>query len=199
MSVALEQTAPVANPTQAPNTPFNGQGVYSEATTEAVTSTVQTQAVEAEESVPKLPSGTVIPSEATQLSSGVYVLFTRLNRSISTDLTIKTFNNVNVDKKGNLITDNLSTKDQMNMAKSISEYHSTLIMQGVELVGEIEDYSEKLELPENWVKKLFRTGLVDQRYYDVNDPDDVEFLFLRYYAFQNEEDWALLSQKTLNT
>lgn len=140
-----------------------------------------------------------IPEDAAQLSSGVWVVFNRLNRSISTDLTIKTFNNVNLDKKGNLVTDNLNTKDQMNMAKSISEYHSTLIMQGVELVGTVDDYREQMDLPDNWVKKLFRTGLVNEKYFDVTDEDDVEFLFLRYYAFQSEDDWALLSQRTLNT
>lgn len=141
----------------------------------------------------------VIPPEAVQLSSGVYVIFHRLNRSISTDLTIKTFNNVNLDKKGNLVTDNLNTKDQMNMARSISEYHSTLIMQGVDLWGDVEDYREQLGLPQNWVKALFRSGLINDKYYDLSDPDDVEFLFLRYYAFQDENDWALLSQNTLNT
>ncbi len=204
MSV-LEPTQ-VATPVQAEPTPtynLNGQAAQTETVAQAPQSTVhpQAQPIEQVQATPvneELLSKT-IPEDAEQLSSGVYVIFNRLNRSISTDLTIKTFNNVNLDKKGNLVTDSLSTKDQMNMAKSISDYHSTLIMQGVELVGEIEDYAEKLELPANWTKKLFRTGLVNEKYYDVSDEDDVKFLFLRYYAFQSEDDWSLLSQRTLNT
>lgn len=197
MSVALQESTQTVIPAQAELTPsyVNGQVAQVAGVETVPQSTVQPQATEPVQTTPV----NVIPENAEKLSSGVYVIFNKLNRSISTDLTIKTFNNVNLDKKGNLVTDNLSTKDQMNMAKSISEYHSTLIMQGVELVGDVDDYAEQLDLPDNWVKKLFRTGLVDQRYYDVNDPDDVKFLFLRYYAFQNEEDWALLSQRTLNT
>jgi hypothetical protein len=194
------QVAPIQN---TPQDNLNGQSVYNNATVSMQPSTVQPQ-LNPVEAIPPTPVNEqllakVIPAGAEKLSSGVYVIFHKLNRSISTDLTIKTFNNVNLDKKGRLVADNLSTKDQMNMAKSISEYHSTLIMQGVELVGEIDDYEDEIELPENWVKKLFRTGLVNEKYYDVSDPDDIKFLFLRYYAFRNEDDWSLLSQNTLST
>src|SRR5687768_2114350 len=140
MSV-LEPTQ-VATQVQAEPTPvynLNGQAAQTDTVAQAPQSTVQTQAqpVEQVQATPVNEEllSQVIPADAEQLSSGVYVIFNRLNRSISTDLTIKTFNNVNLDKKGNLVTDSLSTRDQMNMAKSISDYHSTLIMQGVELVG----------------------------------------------------------------
>lgn len=201
MSVVIQEPTQVAtNPVYQTNNPLysvNGQATQAGVAELPMSQVPQTQ-VEPVQVNPTVPAR-FIPEEAVQLSSGVYVIFNKLNRSISTDLTIKTFNNVNLDKKGKLVSDNLSTKEQMNMAKSISDYHSTLIMQGVQLWGEVEDYKEEFDLPSNWLRMLFRTGLINDKYYDENDPDDVKFLFLRYYAFQSEDDWATLSQNTLNT
>jgi len=162
---------------------------------EVVQTTLVAQASAQESITPTKTKELVIPSNAVKLSSGVYVTFKKIPSSKSTDIMLKAFTKANLDKNGNLITDNLAPKDQIALIKNISEYHTSLITWGVELVGEPEDYYAVLDIESDWLRRLIRTNLIDADLYDLDKQSEVNFIFLRYQAFGNEEDWTLLSEK----
>lgn len=160
------------------------------------TPVVDAQVVTTQESeLVKTTSALTIPSNATELSNGVYVIFTEIPGDKKSEILLKAFAKANLDKKGNLITDNLGPKEQIMLAKNVSDYHTALITWGVELVGTPEDYFDKLGLSGNWLNKLIRSGFIDSDLYDFSDPSEVAFIFLRYAAFNSDKDWQLLSNK----
>ena len=70
------------------------------------------------------------------------------------------------------------------------DYHSGLISWGVSLVGNIDEYIAKGVASVNWENKLVRSNLIEP----IETDEDREFAFLRYIAFANEDDWALLGE-----
>lgn len=138
-----------------------------------------------------------LPEDVKKLSTGVLVRFKKLDATRARDLMVKTFTSTNMDSKGNLNTDKLSTTQQIALARNVTEYHTALIDNGVELVGNREDYYNELNITSTWVKRLRRSGLLDVELYDFEDETDLDVLFLRYQAFQSEDDWQLLSSELI--
>jgi len=133
-----------------------------------------------------------------ELSSGVWVKFKKISTNLQQDLTVRLYAKANIGKDGQIIVDNLNTSQQIELARTISEYNAVLINNGVILLGRPSDYYETVGIKPNWVNKLVRTGMVDSQLYDLADEDDVAVLFLQHHAFQSAEDWALLSTRLLS-
>lgn len=129
------------------------------------------------------------------LSSGVKVIFSRIPESIATDVMVHSFSELKFDNKGNL-KDTNRLDEQLNAAAKIQSYHNKLIAYGVTLVGNIDDYTNNPEIGTKWLSKLKRAE-VDLSRYDLNDEDDLQFIFLRHYAFKNATDFEALSKNTL--
>lgn len=129
------------------------------------------------------------------LSSGVKVEFTRIPESIATDVMVHSFSDLKFDKNGQL-KDTQKLDEQLAAAAKIQSYHNKLIAYGVTLVGSIEDYTNVPEIGTKWLSKLKRAD-VDLSKYDLTDDDDLEFIFLRHYAFKSAADFEALSRFTL--
>ncbi len=130
------------------------------------------------------------------LSTGIKVNFSRLPPNINQDVVLATFGGMKFDKEGKL-KDTSDTTENIKTATKVMKYHSTLITWGVELVGTISEYVEQGFVPKKWLKLLQQSEILDLSKYDFDDEDDIKFLFLRYYAFKSQDDWALLSSQVV--
>lgn len=127
------------------------------------------------------------------LSSGVKVRFNQLPASMSQEVFTKLLRNTKINKDGTIAESNDPQKN-LELLDKMSSYYATLIAFGVTMVGIPSDYYGVID--SKWLKKLKRAGY-DLSDYDLEDEDDVEFLFLRYQGFASQEDWTLLSEKVL--
>lgn len=133
---------------------------------------------------------TTNPDNVVTLSTGVEVRFMDLSNNQVQDLVLSSFSGMNLNK--------LDEQDILQHGDKFLRYNTTLIQDGVRLVNPLKDEVAKLGLSDNWIKKLLRSGKVlDKELYDLNDVEDQEILFLRYYGFQSEEDFQLLTEKLL--
>lgn len=132
----------------------------------------------------------------TALSSGVKVQFKLLPQSISQEIMVDVFQNTKLDAKGNIL-ESKSQTDNIALAGRVLEYHSKLISFACSLYGDISDYIDLPTVGKNWLRKLVRGKMIDTDLYDLEDIDDLEFIFMRYYAFVNEDDWRILSERAL--
>ena len=142
------------------------------------------------------PAPVVDPS-ITVLSSGVKVRIQPVPQRFAQDGMLRIFRNAKLDKKGNLVTDSTDIQSQLKLAQEVSNHNRTLLTYGVTLVGNIEDYYSVGVNP-NWLKRLLRSG-IDVSGIDLNDQDDIVFLFLQYEAFVSDTDWAVLNEKAVST
>lgn len=129
------------------------------------------------------------------LSSGVKVEFTRIPEAIATDVMVHSFRDLKFDAKGQL-KDTQRLDEQLDAAAKIQQYHNKLIAYGVELIGEIDDYTGTPEIGTKWLQKLKRAEVNLERY-DLLDESDLRFIFLRHYAFKSAQDFEALSKYTL--
>jgi hypothetical protein len=128
--------------------------------------------------------------KAVTLSTGVEVRFEDLNQNTIQDLVLTSFSGMNLQK--------MDQDEVLQHGDKLVRYNTTLIQEGVYLVGSLEDAIKTIGLSANWMKQLLRSGkVVDAQYYDLDDDRDKEILFLRYHAFKTEEDFAKLTEYTL--
>ncbi len=129
------------------------------------------------------------------LSSGVKVIFNRIAESTATEVMVNSFANMKFDKKGNLV-DATKVDEQLEAASKIQNYHNKLIAFGVELAGTIDEYTILPGIGRNWLSKL-KYSDTNLTKFDLNDEEDLKFLFLRYYAFKAASDFEALSKYTI--
>lgn len=133
------------------------------------------------------------PEQIVTLSSGVRVAFIgHLSDAISQTLVTRVFGNTQLDDSGR-IREKMSTREQLQLAKTMLDYNTALIFSGkVRLVD---------GLPEDntWVEEIALNPVIMAEHPTINldNPEHLERLYMRYYAFTGEEDIALLSEKLI--
>lgn len=139
----------------------------------------------------------VLPDNVTVLSSGVAVVINEDGADeLSRDMILKIFQAVKIDGKGNVIQTE-SVSDNIKAASSIQLLQDSLLGNFVTLYRTISEEVELGNVPANWKTKLRRTPILTVEY-DFNDPDDVTFMFLKFFAFKTPEDWAILTERTFS-
>ncbi len=139
----------------------------------------------------------VVPSNVEVLSTGIRVQFIKMLPSyIGQGIVINSFNDLNVDKNGR-VRDDLSSGDQLKVAKKLYDFNAALLLHGLN-----EDCIKIYDsLPENkrWLNVMKMNPLITSAHPFVNFDDELHqnFLFLFYIAFVNEDDWGLLSKHLL--
>jgi len=130
--------------------------------------------------------------EVITLSTGVQVVFQPMSQNEVQDLVLASFSGMNLNK--------MKEEDVLQHGDKILRYNTTLIQDGVHLVGGLDTAIKTLGLSKNWVKQLLRSGKVlDADLYDLDDERDQEILFLRFYGFKTEGDFQVLTEKLLST
>ena len=142
--------------------------------------------------------------DTVTLSTGIEVKFNRLSASEAQDLIVAMVEKVTITEDGEVVTDDMSMDDQIDFAKMVTDAHDRILIAGmldednppVELVS-------KLPRDNGWLKILFmrkdvREKLSPFTYEDaIKDKKIKTFVYLRYMAFKSQEDWELITTKTL--
>ncbi len=145
--------------------------------------------------VPVAPPLEVVDPSVTKLSTGVKVRIAPIHQRFLTQGMVNIFQSAKLDKDGNIITEGADVSSQLALANQIQRHHETLLSFGVTLVGKISDYYG-VGIPRNWLNQLTRSG-IDLSKYDLSDTDDIDFVFLRHFAFASDNDWAVLNSKAV--
>lgn len=134
------------------------------------------------------------------LSTGIVLTFNPLPARRAQDLMLQLTKSQLMDSKGNVIdtanVDNLPVEDQMLLVDSIMSIVEDIIwMDGVVEVTLPKD--------DGWSRSLKRLSFV-KSYFDKNelanlnnDPELKRFLFLRYVAIGNDDDFNVILNNTL--
>ena len=149
----------------------------------------------AQQPVPVAPPVEVVDPTITTLSTGVKVRIAPVQQRFLVEGMIHIFQSAKLDKDGNILTEGADVSSQLALANQIQRHHETLLSFGVTLVGKISDYYG-VGIPKNWLNQLTRSG-IDISKYDLNDADDLNFVFLRHFAFASDDDWAVLNSKAV--
>jgi hypothetical protein len=134
-----------------------------------------------------------VDDNITVLSSGVKVKIKKVPQRLITSGMMEIFRNTKMAKDGTIRTEDMTVPEQLTVAAKIQRHHSTLLAMGVELIGKPADYYGD-SIPSNWLKRLARSG-EDLSNYDLDDEDDITFLFLFYFGFAADSDWTVLNEK----
>ncbi len=145
--------------------------------------------------IPVAPPVEVVDPTITTLSTGVKVRIAPVPQRFLTEGMIHIFQSAKLDKDGNIITEGADVSSQLALANQIQRHHETLLSFGVTLVGKISDYYG-VGIPRNWLNQLTRSG-IDLSKYDLSDTDDIDFVFLRHFAFASDNDWAVWNSKAV--
>lgn len=134
------------------------------------------------------------------LSTGIALTFNPIPTRRAQDLMLQLTKSQLVDNKGNVIdtnnVDNLPVEDQMALVDSIMAIVEDIIwMEGV----------VEVTLPENdsWSRSLKRLSFVKSQFDKSelvnldNDPELKRFLYLRYIAIGNDDDFNVILNNTL--
>lgn len=133
-----------------------------------------------------------VDESVVQLSTGVLVRFHTIPSTIAQEIVTSIFEDTQLTSDGR-IRENLSQSEQLALASSMMDLNSALISAGgVELVSE-------LPKDNSWLDALSLNPVIARKHprIDFNRPNHIKFLFLRYEAFDSEDDWAMLSQNTI--
>ena len=139
----------------------------------------------------KAPEAPVDPS-VIELSTGVLVRFNDIPNTIAQEIVTSIFEDTQLKADGT-IRENLSQTEQLALASAMMDLNSALISAGgVELVSDLPN-------SEDWLDKHLLNPVVMRKHprLDLTKHTHIVFLYLRYEAFNTEEDWALLSQNTI--
>lgn len=138
----------------------------------------------------------VNPDNVFTLSSGIRVKFIkRLDAFTAQQIVVLSFNNINMDSSGR-VRNNMSSQEQLATAKKMYDFNSSLILNGL-VQGCLELYDEVPN--DKWLKAMKINPAINSNHPDIDwkDPLHVEFLYLFYKGFVNEDDYALLSKHLL--
>ena len=139
----------------------------------------------------------VVPDNVVTLSSGVKVQFIKpLTPFTAQQIVILSFNNINVDAQGR-VKDNMTSQEQLATAKKMYDFNSALIINGL-AEGALKVYGG-LPKDNRWlaIMKINPAIASNHPFIDFNDQLHLEFLYLFYTGFINEEDYGLLSKHLL--
>ena len=139
-----------------------------------------------------------LPDNQYKLSSGVIVeivVDAVASSEVIKNLMLNVFKVVKLEKNGTI----KEGGDSIEKADKIIQLQDTLLSNFVTLVGSIQNYMTSIPtIDKSWLKKLRRSNLLIGNL-DLDDEDDVNYLFLKYVAFSSPEDWQLLMEKTIQT
>lgn len=137
-----------------------------------------------------------LPDNQYKLSSGVIVeivVDAVASSEVIKNLMLNVFKVVKLEKNGTI----KEGGDSIEKADKIIQLQDTLLSNFVTLVGSISEYMTSIPtIDKSWLKKLRRSNLLIGNL-DLDDEDDVNYLFLKYVAFASPEDWQLLMEKTI--
>lgn len=139
----------------------------------------------------------VVPDNVFTLSSGVKVQFVKpLSPFTAQQIVILSFNNINVDAQGR-VKDNMTSQEQLATAKKMYDFNSALIINGL-AEGALKIYGG-LPKDNRWlmIMKINPAIASNHPFIDFDEPLHLEFLYLFYTGFINEEDYGLLSKYLL--
>lgn len=136
-----------------------------------------------------------VPSNVVTLSSGVRIQFLkRLPPHVSQSIIVNTLAQTNLDADGRVIAE-MSNTQQLNLAYKMMAFNYALIAMGLFY----ECFKPFDELPENkrWlhVLKINPSVRLANPDIDFDSPDDQLYLYLTYFAFVAESDFAVLNEK----
>lgn len=139
----------------------------------------------------------VVPENVVELSSGVKVQFIKpLSPFTAQQIVILSFNNINVDAQGR-VKNNMTSQEQLATAKKMYDFNSALIINGL-AEGALKVYGG-LPKDNRWltIMKINPAIASNHPFIDFNDQLHLDFLYLFYTGFINEDDYALLSKHLL--
>lgn len=126
----------------------------------------------------------VVPEvETFTLSSGVEVIFKEIPSQIIQKAIADVMGGVKRDAKNNIT---FANGKELEAIKSVTKYHDILILMGVKLAKPLEEVATEMQLSQ---LEILAGDVVD---------DMKEYYFLRYFAFSDADDFALLTEKTVN-
>ena len=131
------------------------------------------------------------------LSSGVKVTFRKMGEQASQRAFTRLLQESKLNKKGELQQSD-DPNENLKLLARMDAYYDSLIAFGVTLVGNISDYVKLEHVGKNWLKRLVFAGEDLSKYGDLDDDNDLEFIFLRFYAFTSAEDYQVLSEQVLS-
>jgi hypothetical protein len=140
----------------------------------------------------------VVPDNVFTLSSGIRVQFVKpLPQSIRQALVISSFNDMNLDSTGR-VRDNLSSTEQLGVAKKMYDFNGALIVNGL-MSGSLKLY-DGLPAGDDWLDQFLINPLIQTMHPFINFEKKLhrEFLYLFHNGFLVEEDFTLLSSHLLN-
>jgi len=174
-------------------TPVNSH-VQVTPTTVLPTSNVQPTLPNNVQEVP-VPEPNFVDPNIVTLSTGFTVKFNVLPKPISDEFVTTIFNATELDEDNNIRIDSNDKNEQIRVATKFMTLNTSIIgAGGVKLLDELPP-------EEQWLDQVIYAPTIMEKYPHINTSKlrqrDKEFLFLRYFAFA-DEDLALLSEKCLN-
>jgi len=142
-----------------------------------------------------LPEKTYVVPSIVTLSTGFTVQFHVLPKPISDEFVTTIFNATELDEDNNIRVDSNDKNEQIRIATKFMTLNTSIIgAGGVTLVDDLPP-------DEQWLDQIIYAPTIMEKYPHINVAKlrdrDKRFLFLRYFAFA-DEDLSLLSEKCLN-
>lgn len=160
-----------------------------EVTTEVEKETVEVKAVQEEP----------LPDNVVTLSSGIKVQFHgKLPSGIAQQIVVTTFSDANLQEDGT-VNDDLTSIEQLKLAKKMFNYNHTIISFGT--MYDLLNLYDKLPRNSKWMRALALNPMIIEAHpkLDLTEQTDIEFVYLCYFVFRNQEDWDLLSNQLLDS
>jgi len=132
---------------------------------------------------PKAEAPTII-DDVSELSNGTLVRFKVLPQHIAQKALAMMLSHVKRTRDGIEVT----SGKEINAVTDIIKYHDTLVLMGVELVGDVEDTISEDQREEIGI--MTGNSLHSKRM--------LSYYYLRYFGFTSEDDFELLSTKLLS-
>jgi len=139
-----------------------------------------------------------VPNNVVTLSSGVRVQFLgTLPPTISQQIVVTTFQNANLDANGG-VKQNMTSMEQLRLANQMFDYNRSIL--SFALARKLIKLYDGLPADADWLELLKVNPQIRQAMPDLNFSNRFhqELLYMLYYAFMNEDDIALISEKLLN-
>lgn len=138
------------------------------------------------------------------LSTGTQVKFNKMPAGEAQDLVIELMEKISLTETGEIITTDMTLEDQVEFAQVVQTAHDKILIAGM-LSPDNPPVALVSKLPTNdmWLKVLLMRKDVREKLSAftveqiTKDKTIKTFLFLRYMAFKTQEDWELITTKTL--
>lgn len=139
-----------------------------------------------------------VPTNVVTLSSGVRVQFIgRLPTKLTQEIVVSTFQDANLGNDGQ-VRDNMSSQEQMQLANRMFNYNRAILSFALAR-GLIKLY-DGMPKDNEWLDYLKINPIVKTMMPDIDFNSNIHktVLYLLFFAFENDKDLELISEKLLS-